>query len=143
MQVLETVFVPLLERDLAKKTTSSHETSYLTPVLSSLRRLTSTIKHAEDHFSGEYSPLQQGSCLLCPYSLWKPPKGWPTLQRQFFTGDQRLTIPDLPSVDASKLIEDEQLISRLEICMSEWTSVMQTFLQQEAHRHIQGKGKSS
>ncbi len=61
----------------------------------------------------------------------------------FSAGDRRLVIPDLPSLDASELAEDEQLISRLEICMSEWTSVMQSFLQQEAQRHVQGKGKSS
>lgn len=58
------------------------------------------------------------------------------------TGDKRLTIPDLPKSDTSKLAEDEELISRLEICMSEWIFVIQSSLQQEAQKHIQGKGNA-
>jgi len=58
------------------------------------------------------------------------------------TGDKRLTIPDLPSSDTSKLAEDEELISRLEICMSEWIFIIQSSLQREAQKHIQGKGEA-
>ncbi|BDA41784.1 probable Dynein-1-alpha heavy chain, flagellar inner arm I1 complex [Coccomyxa sp. Obi] len=57
-----------------------------------------------------------------------------------FSGDTRLTIPELPSESVNILVANEQLISRLEVCMSEWASVMQSLLQQEAHRQILGKG---
>ena len=62
--------------------------------------------------------------------------------QDILAGDTRITIPELLSDSVHGLVADEQLISRLEICMSEWASVMQSFLQQEAHRQILGKGKS-
>ncbi len=60
-----------------------------------------------------------------------------------FAGDTRLTIPELPAESADGLVANEDLISRLEVCMSEWASVMQSLLQQEAHRQILGEGESS
>ncbi len=58
LQVLEAIFVPLLERELKNDTArdSGHEATHSTPVLSSLRRLTGIVRHAVEQFSGNQSP---------------------------------------------------------------------------------------
>jgi hypothetical protein len=50
---------------------------------------------------------------------------------------ERLTVPGMPPGDLEVLAQDDDLITRLELCMSEWTSIMHTALRAE---HIDGKG---
>ena len=154
-QVLEALYVPLLERHIQNP--PKGEEASVQPysrVLGGCRSFLSAYKRAEEHLQGMQALATNSSlgpllsCLSCitnsdePAMLAYPPASLQNVphKHRCHAEDTHLPMPDLPSVSGNEAPEEEAL-TKLESALAQWISAIQAALTHEADRVISGKGR--